>query len=83
MSHDTDDVFDGIGDAIFWGPSPSTPIGCLVYLILIAVVVAIAYSCTGEADDACRTVAGENYDRIDGICYRAEPDGTLIPVETP
>lgn len=83
MSHDTDDVFDDIGDAIFWGPSPSTPAGCMVYLVLIALVLGVAYSCTGTADDACQEVAGERYDRIGGVCYRVDTDGVMTPMETP
>ena len=83
MSHDTDDVFDGVGDAIFWGPSPSTPAGCLVYLVIIAIVICVAYSCTSTSDNACQEVAGERYDRIDGVCYRVEDNGTLVPVPLP
>lgn len=83
MSHDTDDVFDSISDAICWGPSPSTPAGFILYLILIVIVVMIAYSYTSQEDDACRAMAGENYNRIDGVCYRVNTDGTLLPVDIP
>ena len=83
MSHDSDDVFDGIFTAVAWGPSPSTLPGCVLYMIGLALILVLAYACTSEADGACQEVAGERYDRIDGVCYRVEDNGSLVPAHLP
>lgn len=80
MSHDSDDLLEGVVDVFIWviGP-PASGIGCIVYAVIFALALGLAYEYSDGKDDACEAIAGVAYERIDGVCYQ-KVDGNLIKV---
>jgi hypothetical protein len=69
--------FDDI-DFVFWGDSPATAIGALIFLVIAGIAIYWAYSADHKSEQLC-TEHGEKYvDSRENYTLCERPDGTVV-----